>query len=171
MVETRAMRNRIKRSTASSSDSDGSYIKTRSQKKAYGEVVIKKIVDFYNTNGVVPKHGNNLYEDSLADFLDEFNKPYPFCFSSDHKDLLLQVYPWLNSSSNSSSEVPTSDDEDVVEAVCQCNESVAVTTDANRPAYVHVFRAMLVVWALVMYCVYMYWMSRWLMDRGVKYYM
>lgn len=171
MVETRAMRNRIKRSTASSSDSDGSYIKTRSQKKAYGEVVIQKIVDFYNANGVVPKHGNNLYEDSLADFLDEFNKPYPFCFSSDHKDLLLQVYPWLSSSNDS--EAPTSDDEDIVEAVCQCNESLPtpVTADVTRPAYVHVFRGLLIAWGLIMYCVYMYWMSRWLMDRNVKYYM
>jgi len=171
MVETRAMRNRIKRSTASSSDSDGSYIKTRSQKKAYGEVVIKKIVAFYDANGVVPKHGNNMYEDSLADFLDEFNKPYPFCFSSDHKDLLLTVYPWLNTSSNS--EVQTSDDEAVVEAVCQSNEAVTtpVTTDVARPAYVHVFRVVLVVWALVMYCVYMYWMSRWLMNRDFSYFM
>lgn len=170
MVETRAMRNRIKRSTASSSDSDGSYIKTRSQKKVYGEVVIQKIVNFYSANGVVPKHGNNLYEDSLADFLDEFNKPYPFCFSTDHKDLLLTVYPWLNTSSNSNSVVQTSDDEEVMEAVCQCNESLAmpVTTDAYRPAYVQVFRVVLVVWGLVMYCVYMYWMCRWLTDRKIK---
>jgi hypothetical protein len=165
MVETRAMR--YKRSTANSSDSDGSYIKTRSQKKAYGEVVIQKIVDFYSANGVVPKHGNNLYEDSLADFLDEFNKPYPFCFSSHHKNLLLQVYPWLNGSSDS--DVQTSDDEAVMEAVCQCNEVAAASTNSSAavvsdstPAYVYVFRAILIAWALVMYGVYLYWMSRWL---------
>jgi hypothetical protein len=106
------------------SDSDSgsdNVIRTRSQKKAYGEIVLQRVVEFYEGYNRVPVHGSSRYEDSLADFIDEFNKPEPFCFSASHKALLLQVHPWLDpTKSEAESEY---EDESEVDEQQTCDET------------------------------------------------
>jgi len=159
MAVTRSMKMRTSPESQSSP-----VVKTRSQKKAYGDIMIQKIVDFYNTNDRLPINCSDNYEDSLADFLTEFNGQDHFYFSDGHKRLLLTLYPWLDLSNTINEEEPSMETTDVQ----QCDPNCCVTTLVVKPetsAIAQHVTFILSIWTLML--IYM-WSLCYLSYSGVS---